>query len=276
MLGQDLTVVMREVLREALPDVEIHALDRSRLNVTDLDAVVKVVRDLHPWAVVNCAAYTNVDKAETEVAAAMATNALGPRNLAVACEETGAWLMHFSTDYIFDGSKAGPYGIWDEPNPVNQYGRSKLWGERYAASLCRRYFILRTSWLFGRHGRNFVQTMLGLGKGDAPLQVVNDQAGAPTYTIDFARAAASLLETGAFGIYHVTNSGLTTWYGFAVEIMRKSGLRKEILPVSTEEFPRPARRPRNSALDPYPLKETIGHLLPDWQNALDRYLREQK
>jgi len=271
MLGQDLM----STAREALPGAEVVALDRQGLDITSLDAVIAAVRHARPWGVINCAAYADVDRAETAIDAAMSVNGLGPRNLAVACQDAGAWLMHFSTDYVFDGTKPTPYAVNDRPNPINQYGRTKLAGEQHVTALCLQHFIVRTSWLFGPHGRNFVRTMLHLGKGDTPLRVVTDQTGAPTYTADLARAAVALLQTGAFGTYHITNSGLTTWHGFAVEIMRQAGLAKEVLPVSSDEFPRPARRPRNSALDPFPLKETIGQLLPAWQDALSRYLKEE-
>lgn len=253
---------------------ELVALDRNQLDITNLAEVLETVRHLSPWAVVNGAAYTNVDRAETEIDSCMAVNALGPRNLAIACEEVGSYLLHISTDYVFDGNKEGKYQIWDDPNPINHYGKSKLWGERYITSLCRRFFVLRTSWLFGQHGRNFVKTMVNLSESSRPLCVVDDQWGSPTYTIDLAQVCISLLQTGAFGIYHVTNTGITNWYDFAVEIFRQMEIRKHVVPIASEDFPTPARRPRNSALDSYPLKETIGFHLPQWQDALRRYIKE--
>lgn len=253
---------------------ELLALDRSQLDITNLGQVRETIGRFSPWAVVNGAAYTNVDKAETETSSAMAANAIGPRNLAIACEETGSCLLHISTDYVFDGTKEGRYEVWDDTNPINFYGKSKLWGERYITSLCRRFFIVRTSWLFGQHGKNFVRTMINLSKDSKPLRVVNDQWGSPTYTTDLAQACLSLLQTGAFGTYHVTNTGITNWYEFAVEIFRQIGISKPVIPIASEDFPTPAKRPRNSALDPYPLKETVRFLLPEWQDGLKRYLQE--
>ena len=259
-----------------------------QLDITDLKAVRESIASIRPDVVVNCAAYTRVDDAETDKNAAFAVNALGPRNLALACREMGSALLHVSTDYVFSGDRDGAYSIWDPPSPVNVYGMSKLWGENYVRSLMGEYYIVRTSWLFGAHGRNFVQTMLELGKrhmgyitaggeghvadGDHVLKVVSDQHGSPTYTVDLARACADLLEGRCFGIYHVTNQGVTTWYDFAKAIFEKAGLTIGLRAVTSEEFPRPARRPKNSALDPFPLRETIGYLLPIWDDALGRYL----
>ncbi|HHV61681.1 MAG TPA: NAD(P)-dependent oxidoreductase [Firmicutes bacterium] len=265
------------------------------LDVTDLRAVRGLIGILRPHAVVNCAAYTRVDDAEADRETALAVNALGPRNLALACREVGAALLHVSTDYVFDGDREVAYTIWDTPSPLNVYGISKLWGENYVRSLMSEYYIVRTSWLFGLHGRNFVQTMLELGRkygthltgGEClgqraveskssivPLRVVSDQRGSPTYTVDLAKACADLLETRCFGIYHVTNQGVTTWYEFAKAIFEKTGLVVDVLSVTSDEFSRPAKRPKNSALDPFPLRETIGYLLPSWEDALGRYLRQ--
>lgn len=307
-----------------------------QLDITDLKAVRESIASIRPDAVVNCAAYTRVDDAEADKDSAFAVNALGPRNIALACREMGSALLHISTDYVFSGDRDGAYSIWDPPCPVNVYGMSKLWGENYVRSLMGEYYIVRTSWLFGMNGRNFVQTMLELGRncttrltggeclglkaespgqiplldspqpitapsaekatpveattpgrvyplrrsqtesrpGVAPLRVVSDQRGSPTYTVDLAKACADLLETRCFGIYHVTNQGVTTWYEFAKSIFEKAGLVVDVLSVTSDEFSRPAKRPKNSALDPLPLRETIGYLLPPWEDALGRYLRQ--
>ncbi|MEW6229716.1 MAG: dTDP-4-dehydrorhamnose reductase, partial [Bacillota bacterium] len=173
MLGQDMVAEFQK------RDYEAHAADHETLDITDIQAVRATITALKPDLVVNCAAYTNVDKAESELEVAMKVNGLGPRNLALACEATGAVLLHISTDYVFDGEKEGPYEIWDTPNPINVYGKSKLWGENYIRSLMHRYFIVRTSWLFGKGGRNFVTTMLELAKRGEPIRVVNDQRGCP-------------------------------------------------------------------------------------------------
>jgi len=177
-----------------------------------------------------------------------------------------------STDYVFDGSKDSGYQIFDEPRPLNVYGASKLWGEKAVTSLGGRWYIVRTSWLFGPGGKNFVLTMLDSGKKRSVLRVVNDQRGCPTYTLDLARAVIDLINIRCYGIYHVTNQGSTTWFNFARKTFEKVGLPVTVEPCSSQQFPRPAVRPKNSVLDPFPLRETIGYLLPPWEDALDRYL----
>lgn len=262
MLGQDMVAEFHS------RDYEVHEADHKALDVTDIDAVRRTIEILRPDVVVNCAAYTSVDKAETEVEVAMRVNGLGPRNLALACQAHGAVLLHISTDYVFDGNKEGPYEIWDTPNPINVYGKSKLWGENYVRSLMHRYFVIRTSWLFGRGGNNFVTTMLELAKQKQRIRVVNDQRGCPTYTVDLAKACVDLVESGCFGVYHVTNQGAVTWYEFAREIFRCAGVQVDLEPVTSDQFPRPARRPKNSELSPYPLRETINREMRDWREAL--------
>lgn len=284
MLGCDMTLEL------AARRHDVVALTREDLDIADIGAVRERISALRPDVVVNCAAYTRVDDAERDREAAFATNALGPRNLALACRRVGAVLLHISTDYVFDGEKGEPYTIWDLPSPLNVYGASKWWGENYVRSLLPEHYLVRTSWLFGEHGRNFVTTILRMAdkcgadelessrtvsapRGAAQgIPVVADQRGSPTYTVDLAKACADLLETGCFGIYHVTNQGVTTWYEFAKAILARVGLAIHVRPVTSEEFARPARRPKNSALDAYPLRETIGYVLPPWEDALARFL----
>lgn len=271
-LGRDM------VLELAGRGHDVTGLGHQDMDVSNLQAVRERIADLRPEAVVNCAAYTRADDAEKEKALAFAANALGPRNLALSCREEKAALLHISSDYVFDGEKSGPYTIWDQPSPLNVYGVSKLWGENYVRSLLAEYYLVRTSWLFGPHGRNFVDTMIEMGRdrfSSVEVSVVADQRGSPTYTVDLAKACADLLETGCFGIYHVTNQGVVTRYEFAKTIFQKVGLPVEVRATSSEEFATPARRPKNSELDPFPLAETIGYLLPPWEDALTRYL-EQK
>jgi len=266
MLGRD---VADEFRRRG---AEVIALLRAELDITDMGAVRASLWKHKPALVVNCAAFTDVDGAESDFERALLVNGLGPRNLALACREAGAALMQVSTDYIFDGGQSAPYGVFDPPSPLNAYGRSKLWGERAVAAAGGRYYIVRTSWLFGPGGRNFVATMLRLGREKGALRVVDDQRGCPTFTGDLARAMADLAATGCYGVYHVTNSGAVTWYGFAAAIFAAAGLKVDLAPCTTADFPRPARRPANSVLDPFPLRETIGCLLPPWEDALKRYL----
>jgi len=226
--------------------------------------------------VINCAAYTAADKAEAEPTQANIVNGLGVRNLALVCKELDIPLVHISTDYVFSGERRSPWRIFDEREPVNAYGYSKYLGERYLETVNPKYYLVRTSWLFGAGGPNFVNTMLRLAAGGSELHVVNDQFGCPTYAADLAIAIADLVETGVYGTYHITNQGITNWYDYAELIVKEAGYDVSVIPVSSAEFPRPARRPNYSALDPFPLEETIGHLLRPWQDAVLAYLEEIK
>lgn len=272
MLGQ---AVMAELGRRAqAAEGRFQAVGciRRELDICDLEAVRRVLGAVRPDVVVNCAAYTDVDGAESHPDEAYRVNAVGARNLAVACLDAGAALVHISTDYVFDGAKAEPYGVYDHPAPLSVYGASKLWGEESVREVLARHYIVRTSWLFGPGGRNFVDTMLRLASQGGPLRVVDDQHGSPTYTVDLACAICDLILTGCYGTYHVTNQGVTTWYGLARKVFEVAGLQPGVTPVAASEFPRTAKRPRNSAMDPFPLKETIGWLLPPWGDAVARYL----
>lgn len=270
MLGRDIVAEFQRRGHDVIP------LDRARLDIADLRAVREAIGSLKPDLVVNSAAYTDVDRAESEPDVAMAVNGLGPRNLALACEAQGAALMHISTDYVFDGEKAGPYEIWDLPNPINVYGKTKLWGENYVRSLIHRYYIVRTSWLFGAGGRNFISTILHKMRLGHAIRVVSDQVGCPTYTRDLAGACADLAYSGCYGIYHVTNQGATSWEGLAVHVLRACGSDLKVDPITSNELKRPARRPRNSQLDPAPLKATVGYLPRSWQDAVYEFLGKQR
>jgi dTDP-4-dehydrorhamnose reductase len=270
MLGQDLVNCLRR------RDYEVIALPHRELDITDLETVRASVRAHEPELVINCAAYNKVDDAEEEEHQAMTVNGLAVQNLCLACQERDIPLVHFSTDYVFDGTKGSPYTIHDHPNPASAYGRSKLLGERYVLWLLSKFYLIRTSWLFGVHGRNFVETMLDLGQRLEQVPVVNDQHGCPTWTCHLAEAAVELVETGRYGIYHVSNSGPATWYEFAREIFRLSGLAAKAVPVPTEQFPRPAKRPCYSVLDPYPVPQLLGREMPTWREALTGYLSLRK
>ncbi|MCL6559732.1 MAG: dTDP-4-dehydrorhamnose reductase, partial [Firmicutes bacterium] len=227
MLGQ--AVVKEFAGRKA----EVIPLNRSELDITDLGQVRRVVGSRKPEIVVNCAAYTSVDGAETEPYKAYLVNGLGPRNLAVACREAGAELVHISTDYVFDGSKPGPYSIFDEPRPLNIYGSSKLWGEKALSIVAGSCYLVRTSWLFGPGGNNFVTTILRIAQDQGKVRVVNDQTGCPTYTVDLARAIADLSVSGCYGIYNIKKQGGTKWYGFAEEIFSQKDLRVNLTSCNT-------------------------------------------
>lgn len=248
------------------------ALDRSALDVTDRAAVVAALREHAPHVVVQCAAYTRVDDAEAEEELAHAVNAGATRHVAEACRAIGARLVYPSTDYVFDGRAAAPYRPDAPTAPLSAYGRSKRAGEA-AAREAGDWLVVRTSWLYGEGGRNFVATILERAWAGQPLRVVDDQRGAPTWTGTLAAVLAELLERRApAGVYHATNGGETTWYGLAVEAVRLAGLRAEITPVGTEAFPRPARRPGYSVLDCSATEAVVG-AIPGWRDALAEALR---
>jgi dTDP-4-dehydrorhamnose reductase len=255
---------------------EVIAPPEDKLDITDLGVVKATVDSSRPELVINCAAYTKVDEAEKEEHQATIVNGLAVQNLCMLCQEHDIPLVHFSTDYVFDGTKPSPYTIYDETNPMNAYGRSKLLGEKYILWLLGKFYLIRTSWLFGLHGKNFIETMLDLGQKQKRVSVVTDQRGCPTWTRHLAEATVAIMQTGRYGIYHVTNSEPTTWFEFTKEIFRLSGMSTEVMPVTSEKFPRPAKRPSNSVLDPFPLKEVLGKDMPSWKEALKEYLTQRK
>jgi dTDP-4-dehydrorhamnose reductase len=219
------------------------------LDVTQSDCADRIAA-LGPDWVVHTAAATDVDGCEQEPGMAMAVNAEGTRRVAEGCRRAGAGLVYLSTDYVFDGSKGEPYTEWDVPAPLNVYGRSKLEGERATRALAPRWLIVRTAWLYGRHGKNFVKTILGKAEAGEPLRVVDDQVGSPTYAQDLAGALALLLSRGRTGLYHVTNSGSCSWFAFAQEILRLVGAKAAPLArIASGELQRPARRPAYSVLE---------------------------
>jgi dTDP-4-dehydrorhamnose reductase len=257
-----------ELRRTLAPLGEVRALGRADLDLADVDRVRAVVRDGNPDAIVNAAAYTAVDKAESERAAAFAVNAVAPGVLAEEAKRNGALLVHYSTDYVFDGTKPSPYVEEDAPNPINVYGASKLAGEQAIATSGCRHLILRTSWVYGSRGRNFPLTMLRLARERPELRVVDDQVGAPTSSPAIARATAQLLRPGAHGLYHLSAGGKTTWCGFARAILARAGIATPVLAIHTADYPTPARRPLNSRLDCSRLRADFGIELPTWEAQL--------
>lgn len=251
---------------------EIAALSSTEMDVTDYGAVIKAVDEFRPQAIIHAAAYTNVDKAESDSDGAFRTNAVGTRNVAAACLNRDIKLVYVSTDYVFDGTATQPYTEFDPVNPQTVYGRTKLYGEQLAAQICPRLFIARTAWLYG-DGNNFVRTMLKLAAEKKPLRVVSDQTGSPTNTADLAQALLRILPTEGYGTYHMTNNGACTWYEFARKIFSLTGTPVEVIPVTTEEFPRPARRPKYSVLRNYMLEMTAGDSFRDWDEALRDFLQ---
>ncbi|GHV25230.1 NAD(P)-dependent oxidoreductase [Spirochaetia bacterium] len=251
---------------------EIVAADVEEVDITELDSVRSIIKKTAPDGIINCAAYTNVDKCETDRDAAFAVNALGARNLAIAASECCAKLIHISTDYVFDGSGSEPRREWDLPNPQSVYGYTKLTGEQYVRQFCPRSFIVRTAWLYGYVGTNFVKTILNAAKSGKPLKVVDDQRGNPTSAVDLTKHLLKLISTEEFGIYHCTNNGECSWYEFADRFLGLSGLKYTIEPCTTEEFPRPAKRPAYSSLDNMMLRLTIGDEMRSWQDAVAEYI----
>jgi len=263
MLGHDLMQVLTG---------DVRGVDIEEIDITSFESTRRVLLTLKPEVVVNAAAYTDVDGCETKRELAMQVNGEGVAHLALAAREIGAKLVHVSTDYVFDGSKKGPYDEWDCTNPINIYGVSKLMGERFVSTLTNRFQIVRTSWLYGSNGRNFVETIIKLLSERESIEVVDDQTGCPTYTYDVARKLREVVGKG-YGIYHITNTGNCSWYDFALAIALKMGLKKQITPVSSERFRRPAKRPANSVLGNTILRlESIGEPR-HWKDALGEYLK---
>jgi dTDP-4-dehydrorhamnose reductase len=246
---------------------EVVATDLPEMDISDRDAVWRVLSAHRPGVVINAAAATRVDDLEAAPDLAFKVNALGPRNLAAACRRLGAKLAHVSTDYVFDGTKAGPYVEWDEPRPRSVYGWSKLLGETLVREQCPDHFILRTAWLYGLPGPNFITAILGRARKGQELMVVDDQRGTPTSALALAPQVLALAQTEAFGTYHATCQGEATWYEFALLILERAGLRVKVRPCTTGEFPRPAPRPANSVLENRLLKLEGLDLMPPWQEA---------
>ena len=249
-----------------------------KLDITDVDAVTDFVRKYEPYAVINCAAYTAVDRQENDRELSMKINAIGPRNLAIAAYETGAKLMHVSTDYVFPGEASDhPLTEFDPVGPVSVYGRTKLAGEEFVKQFADRFFIIRTAWLYG-DGHNFAKTMLKLSETHDELTVVDDQLGTPTSAAELARCIHALLPTESYGLYHGTCEGDTNWADFAKEVLRLAGKETVVKPVSTEEYmrnnPQSARRPAYSILDNYMLRLTGIYTFADWRDAVAEYMRD--
>ena len=258
MLGQDLCPILEDV------GCFVIETDVDNLDITNAEMCEKVIEDVRPNLVIHCAAYTNVDKAEEDIDTARLINKVGTENIAKACAKFGATLVYISTDYVFDGTKGEPYLPSDKPNPINNYGLTKFEGEEAVKKYCEKYYIARTSWLYGHHGKNFVETMISL-KDKEDLRVVDDQRGCPTWTVELANGIIKLLQK-PYGIYHVCGSGNTTWYGFAKEVFSQINASTNLKPCATEEFPRPAKRPEYSVME----NESICR---DWKLALNDYLK---
>ena len=244
------------------------------LDITDREAVERLMESYRPDAVIHCAAYTKVDLAEDEPERCWAVNADGTRNVAAACRRTGAKLLYISTDYVFPGTGERSYETGDPTGPVNTYGRSKLAGELAVQSLLEKYFIVRISWVFGKNRNNFVKTMLRLAETRAELSVVCDQIGSPTYTADLAPLLCGMVQTERYGVYHATNEGTCAWSEFAEAIFELAGRQVAVHPIPTSAYPTKAARPLNSRLSKESLRDNGFQALPEWKDALARYLKE--
>ena len=252
------------------------ATDRAQLDLTNPDQLRAAICDWRPDIVINAAAYTAVDKAETDENNANAVNAVAPGIMAEECKKLGSLLVHYSTDYVFDGTKPSPYVEVDLPNPINAYGRSKLAGEAAICGSGARHLILRTSWVYGLHGNNFLLTMLKIARQRDVIKVVADQHGIPNWSHLLANATAQLITMEMEGLYHLTSQGETTWFGFAESIFSRTQQWREqpisVIPIGTSEYPLPAARPANSRLSGAALKAATGIELPDWDQALSQCL----
>ncbi|MES0349141.1 MAG: dTDP-4-dehydrorhamnose reductase, partial [Desulfobacteria bacterium] len=244
MLAQDLIPLLKK-------EHETLSFDQDEVDITDQERVLDLIGSTKPDLVINCAAYNQVDQAETDWNAAFDVNADGVQHLALACEEFGSVLCHFSTDYVFDGKSTQPYQPHDQPNPISLYGESKWAGEVVVQSILKRYYLIRTSSLYGKHGPNFVYTVLRLAQEKDVIRVVEDQIMAPTWTMNLAQGVMQLIHSDNFGVYHLTDrtEGGISWFEFAKEILKLKGINKEIEPTTSEEFKRPAKRPAYSVLD---------------------------
>lgn len=267
MLGADLLPAL-----SARADFDAVGLDLPDIDIADLESVAETLDETNPSVVVNCAAYTDVDGCESQTALAMAVNAEGPGNLASACKERGARLIHVSTDFVFDGRKGSPYTEDDEPNPISIYALSKLAGERRVAEADGDWAVARTAWLYGRNGKNFVDSMLHLARQREDLAVVTDQVGSPTWTRDLAVALIALIDANVSGVYHTANAGACSRYEMVEAIVEFAGLGVRLKPADSSAFPRPAAVPSHSPLDVSKLARDAGCRMRPWREALREYL----
>ncbi|MBQ8026580.1 MAG: dTDP-4-dehydrorhamnose reductase [Clostridia bacterium] len=250
------------------------AADKDDFDLTNEESVKGFVGACRPDAVIHCAAYTAVDKAEEDSVACYNVNVTGTQNLCNACREMQANFVYISTDYVFDGNKNEPYEANDKTGAQTVYGSTKLEGENRVRHTCPKHFIIRTAWVFGSNGNNFVKTMLRLGKERDTINVVCDQFGSPTYTKDLAKLICDMIATEKYGTYHATNEGFCSWADFACEIMQQAQLGARIVPIASSEYPAKAKRPMNSKLSKQKLIDCGFTPLPDWKDALGRFLKE--
>ncbi|HON57994.1 MAG TPA: dTDP-4-dehydrorhamnose reductase [Smithella sp.] len=287
MLGSDL-------MQKFFLDHEVVGMDKSEINIVSAEECRNAVKETAPDIVMNAAAYTHVDGCETDKEMCFAVNAEAVRNIALACQNQNIPLVHFSTDYVFDGKSKSPYKENDSCNPINVYGESKLKGERYLQAITENYLLIRTSWLFGHRGKNFVEAILEKAEAKnyiketlenkkasptkpSTIEVVDDQVGSPTYTKDLAAAVDLLLKNNARGVFHVTNRGTCSWHQFAVQILKEAGFENiKVIPIKSDMLKRPAQRPLYSVLSSQKFINTTGKAMQPWQLALQEYLKNRR
>ena len=274
-LGRAMNDVFRGSTEYELVNTDVHVEGTADLDITDLEGVIRFVEEVKPYAIVNCAALTAVDACEVKTQLAYQINAIGPRNLAIAASKCGAKLVHVSTDYVFPGNGTVPYTEFDTPAPLSAYGRTKLAGEEFVKQFAREFFIVRTAWLYG-DGKNFVRTMLQVGKTHDEVSVVCDQVGSPTSAKELAQAIASLIPTENYGIFHGTCEGVCSWADFTTEIYRLAGMKTKVNYITSEEYkaahPESADRPHYSVLENSMFKLTGGYQYADWKDAIAEYM----
>lgn len=277
-LGSELLDIIRDGkseigdLSKFTKNIKVIAMDRNKLDITNIELVREVMSDIKPDVVINCAAYTNVDLCETDSDNAFKVNAIGPRNLAIVSEEIGAKIVQVSTDYVFSGTGEVPFKEYDIPSPYSIYGKTKLMGENFVREFSSKYFIVRTAWLYGYTGNNFVYTIMKLAKERESISVVNDQIGNPTNANDLAHHILKLINTEEYGIYHCTSKDECSWYDFAKEIVELAKIDCRVNPCTSEEFKRIAKRPEYSALDNMGLRCTVGDEMRNWKNGLISFI----
>ena len=269
MLGTDLANVLSQ-------EHQVIGVDIDDFDITDAVRTKEKIREIAPEFIIHPAAYTDVDGCETNIELAYKVNAIGTQNIALSCQDGGIPMLYVSTDFVFDGRKTSPYLEWDSANPLSVYGASKYAGEQLVSRLLNKYYIVRIAWLYGEHGKNFVKTILRLSDERDKLQVVDDQVGSPTYSLDVARGIAKLIQTENYGVYHMVNKGETSWYGFAQKILELSGKGQfPVEPISSSMLKRPAVRPAYSVLRNLALELTIGDIMRSWESALGEFIKQK-
>jgi dTDP-4-dehydrorhamnose reductase len=278
MLGTDLIKILsveHEIIAICRSNVHKDVLNKIKgqktVDITD-KKIIDVITDISPELIIHCAAFTDVDKCELEIDKAYKVNAIGTQYVALACQKLSIPCVYISTDFVFNGAKNMPYTEYDLPSPINVYGASKLCGEFNIRSLLNKFYIIRTSWTYGKYGKNFVNTILKLTETENELKVVKDQIGTPTYTVDLAKEISRLIKTGLYGTYNIANTGVCSRYEQAMKILEIKKINKWIIPISSLEYKKPALRPAYSTLRNYCLELTIGNKMRSWDNALEEFL----